>query len=518
MRVRIVAGAALACAGLAVSAGPASADPFGFLTPIKPYAKTSGLSPASPYVVTPLLSAGDIAPETSTPGTSYRFVGIPDGLGAYRLPGGRGKAGLYVNHELGTTTTLSEPVVGGPKNRGAFVSKYLLAADGSVLSGERAYDTVYRQNTLEGPAAQAGNATNGFARFCSGFLGGPWTGLDRPIYFTGEETGGAGTHDGRGGSAVAIYDNELHTLPKLGHFAHENAIVLPNTGRRTVIMGLEDGPATPDSQLYMYVGRKRRGAKTVLGRNGLDNGALYVFKGTSAATTEDTFTSGAIGGDWEEIPDAEYMSETELETAADAAGAFGFRRIEDGTAGKPGDFYFVTTGAGAAPASSNRLGRVYKLSLNPAHPAWGASLRIISNADDVIAGGGDTAISPDNVAFDGRSLMVQEDGTGNSRPVMAQKGRDGSIWRFDTQNGYARQRVVELNPPGRDGVPVVEAGETKGVWETSGIIDTGGLYGKDSWLFDVQAHPPTAAPGAADTTVEDGQLVLLTRKRHDGHR
>ena len=39
--------------------------------------------------------------------------------------------------------------------------------------------------------------------------------------------------------------------------------------------------------------------------------------------------------------------------------------------------------------------------------------------------------------------MVQEDGTGNSRPVMARKGRDGSIWRFDTQNGYARQRVVE---------------------------------------------------------------------------
>jgi hypothetical protein len=47
------------------------------------------------------------------------------------------------------------------------------------------------------------------------------------------------------------------------------------------------------------------------------------------------------------------------------------------------------------------------------------------------------------------------------------------------------------------------------VWETSGIIDTAGLFGAGSWLFDVQAHGPTTAP--APNTVEDGQLVLLKR-------
>jgi hypothetical protein len=107
--------------------------------------------------------------------------------------------------------------------------------------------------------------------------------------------------------------------------------------------------------------------------------------------------------------------------------------------------------------------------------------------------------------------MVQEDGTSQSRPVMGAKGRDGSIWRFRLDprapGGVdpSGTRVVTLAPPGRDGVPV-----GPGVWETSGIIDTHGLVGPGSWLFDVQAHRPTAAP--APDTVEDGQLMLLTRR------
>jgi hypothetical protein len=44
-----------------------------------------------------------------------------------------------MNHELGFTA-LSEPVVGGPKNRGAIVSQWLLDADGDPVAGKRAYD------------------------------------------------------------------------------------------------------------------------------------------------------------------------------------------------------------------------------------------------------------------------------------------------------------------------------------------------------------------------------------------
>jgi hypothetical protein len=132
---------------------------------------------------------------------------------------------------------------------------------------------------------------------------------------------------------------------------------------------------------------------------------------------------------------------------------------------------------------------------------------VLYNADQIVAAGGDIAISPDNLDVSEDYLMINEDGTASSRPVMASKNRDGSIWRFDIDEGgvdvASALRVAELDPPGRDGVPV-----GPGVWETSGIIDASHVYGDNTWLFDVQAHPPTAAPPT--NTVEDGHLLLLT--------
>jgi hypothetical protein len=68
-------------------------------------------------------------------------------------------------------------------------------------------------------------------------------------------------------------------------------------------------------------------------------------------------------------------------------------------------------------------------------------------------------------------------------------------------------RVADGGEParGRDGVPVLP-----GLWETSGIIDASAAFGADSWLFDVQAHPPTTPP--EENTIEDGQLVLMRRR------
>ncbi|MGI8512662.1 MAG: alkaline phosphatase PhoX [Solirubrobacteraceae bacterium] len=499
MNTRIAAGAALLCGTLAGTAALASAAaPEGLLTSVKPYVKPID----SGYRIKPLISVGDQVPETSHPAARYRMVGIPDGLGARHAGGG--KVELFMNHELGNTVT-SEPDVGGPANRGAFVSKFTLGRDGSVLSGERAYDTVFRQNTKVGPAPDATNSTPGFARFCSGALADANEGFDQAIYPTGEEGGGAATFDGRGGQSVAVFANEVHTLPKMGRFPKENTIILPGTGRRTVAFPTEDGPAGPESQLYMYVGLKQRHARTVLGRNGLDNGRLYVLV-LDGHQTEADLVSGQASGHWVEIPDADTMTEAELEAAVDAEGAFGFVRIEDAAAAKRpnGDLYFVTTGGSV----ENKLGRIYRLQVDPRHPLRGGRLEVLSNADQVIAAGGDTAISPDNIDTSGQYLMVNEDGTAESRPVMAAKGRDGSVWRFDLRPGrdFQRFRVAQLNPPGRDGVAV-----GPGVWETSGIIDSSGLFGAGSWLYDVQAHPPTAAPGPG--TVEDGQLVLMERRR-----
>jgi hypothetical protein len=136
------------------------------------------------------------------------------------------------------------------------------------------------------------------------------------------------------------------------------------------------------------------------------------------------------------------------------------------------------------------------------------------NADLVVAGGGDTALSPDNVDASGQDLTINEDGTTESRAVMVAKGRDGSIWRFDLVkgptgavgiDGSTATRVAELNLPGRDGTAV-----EPGVWETSEIIDASALFGADTWLSDVQAHPPTTPPGGPTVTAEDGQLFVMT--------
>jgi hypothetical protein len=482
-------------------------------TAVKPYAEPVG----GEYTIRPLFSVDDKVPLLGgASGQQYRMVGIPDGLGAHA--NGDGTSTLYMNHEFGQSTQ-SEPIVGGPKNRGAIVSRWILDADGDPIAAKRAYDWVYHENTFVGPAPDTTNTTPALARFCSGFLAGPEHGFDRPIYLTNEEETSPITFDGRGGLSVAIFDNELHTLPDIGHIKMENTVVQPGHGTRTVIFPLEDGPATLDNQLYMYVGKKDRSARaSVLERNGLTDGTLYVFRSLDPArNSERTFRTGSVTGEWVPLPNAASLTDVQLEAASDAVNAMTFVRPEDGAfnPNNRNELLWVTTGSSAGPDEGvNELGRLYSLRLHPGNPTKPATLTIVYNADLVAAAGGDTALSPDNVDASREYLMINEDGTTESRAVMAAKGRDGSIWRFDLVKGptgavgvnvSSALRVAELNPPGRDGIPV-----GPGVWETSGIIDTTSMFGADTWLSDVQAHPPTTPPGGPTVTVEDGQLFLMT--------
>ena len=94
-------------------------------TSVKPYVEPVG----SEYQVRALFSVDDTVPLLGgAAGQQYRMVGIPDGLGAH--PNGDGTSTLFMNHELGFTA-LSEPVVGGPKNRGAIVSQWTLTPMGT---------------------------------------------------------------------------------------------------------------------------------------------------------------------------------------------------------------------------------------------------------------------------------------------------------------------------------------------------------------------------------------------------
>ncbi len=473
-------------------------------TKVKPYV----VSVSPDYVIQPLLTVGDQVLRTSDESRNYQMVGIPDGLGAYRAE--CGDTVLFMNHEL-PRATVSQPNVGETPLRGAFVSRFVLDRQARVVSGDVAYDTVHDEATATVyPPAATNNTTPAFTRFCSGSVSFREAGLDRPMFFTGEESSGADTFDGRGGLAAVIFDRELHTLPKLGRFPWENSLVRPANTDYTVIMCMEDGPTTPDNQLYMYVGKKdRTPGSSILSRNGLDTGRLYAFVAdTGYPTSEIGYTNGSITGMWVEVPNADLLSDAELETATDATGAFGFIRIEDGAWSKKdkNKFYFVTTGNGAG----NRLGRLYEVNFDKKNILGKTTLTMIFNADAVDAVGGDIAFASDNMDTSRDYIMINEDGHSDSRPKYAARAREGSIWRFDLKNGFAAKRVAELNPPGTE----IAVGQTQppavpipGTWETSGIIDASDFFGRDSWLTVVQAHSPTLAPMPG--TVEDGQLVLI---------
>ncbi|HYI46235.1 MAG TPA: alkaline phosphatase PhoX [Actinomycetota bacterium] len=448
-----------------------------------------------------LMSVGD---RVDGPGDSqFQMVGIPDGLGV-----DADSRTIYMNHELGNDL-VSEPIVGEPLNRGAFISLLTVDQNGKVVAGERAYTSVYAENDLVGPAADSSNDTPAFGGFCSGTLVGRAEGFDRTMYLTGEERVGKESFDGRGGQSVAVFDNELHTLPRLGRFEKENTLIMSGTGELTVAVSLEDGPTTADSQLYMYVGEKEPGASSVLAKNGLDNGELFVFSSTDPArNSEATFQQGTIEGSWKPIAGAVGMTDAELESAADSVGAFSFVRLEDGafSPSAPSTFFFATTGGNRH--DGNTVGRLYRVAIDPTDPAGRTSeLEILTNTDTVLASGDDGVINPDNLGVSDTYLMVQEDGVTDGRRAMARKDRNGSIWRFRLIDGGtsidpAGDRIVELDPPARDGVLV-----GPGMWESSGIVEASSLFGEGTWLFDVQAHTPTTAP--VENTVEDGQLLLL---------
>ena len=508
----LVALAAVCAVGTAVATagGPSG----GFKTSTKPY--LVGL-PGTGFSTEPLITAGDMVPVTDSPGERYQMVGIPDGLGAVRAHGGVTR--VFMNHEL-VKDTQSHPYADRPAHdRGAFVSELLLARDGSVLSGRRAYDTVFQDDGPAQPAPATSNTTPSFGRFCSGFMAGRHTGFDRPIYLTNEEGNAPATFSPNGAQSVAVFDREMHALRDLGYFPRENTVVAPGTGRRTVVFVLEDGPQTPDSQLYMYVGRKQHSG-TVLQRNGLVGGDLWVFVSNDPSrNSEATFNNGTLSGHWVRLPDA--ANEADQEAKADAAGAFGFVRIEDGMFGRSKkEFHFVSTGE-SSDQTINRLGMNYRLRFDPSKDPEDQNPRrsVIFNSDQIDAAGQDGPFSPDNLTTRGSLEAIQEDGHSASRPEMGNRGRDGSVWLVDgsftseTPTDFPpRLRIAELT--GSTGGKIDPTPRFPGIWESSGIINWpvsghGRGHGHGlTFLLDVQAHS-SLPPNGVTETVEDGQLLLL---------
>lgn len=478
----------------------------------------------------PLVSVGDYVPLTSgAPTDKFAMVGIPDAMGLYKDPVTSENI-LFLAHEL-TNNTLSEPFFGAPKYKGAWVSRFVLDTDASVISAGVAHGALYLGNAFFSGTPPLETDTQNFTRFCSGSFAGPAHGMDRPMFFTNEESA-SGTFDAGGSQTVVIYDGEMHTVPALGRITRENTVVMPRRDSLTTIISTEDG-GTLTSYVYMYVGTKDRRGTDALSKNGLAGGKIYVLagRGANAGASETSFTSGTILARWVEIPNAATLTATQLTAAAGTLGGYKMVRVEDAEfdpIAPTRTMFFGTTG-GTAP---NALGRLYKINFNPTTPTADCTLDLIYNADAVVTPGGninagvDFPVSIDNIAVTAKYIVICEDRNAPADAVFAKYGRNGGVWTLDRTNGYAAKYQGDFNyayANPRDGIT-----RTAGLWETSGVIDASSIFGPDTFLINVQAHHATqfmnrsniVKPGGGTYTpaeasarfVEDGQVLLMKLK------
>lgn len=541
----------LCVAGIAL----ASTSAFGqFLTSESSYLNATA---GADFTFNPLITVGDRVPVTPGTGpvgaTDFAFCGIPDAMGIFK-DSVTGENVLFLAHEV-PNTGHQRPFPGTTRYKGAWVSRFVLnGASGAIQHGSAAHKDLYLGNTFQAARPpQEGDAAS-FTRFCSGSFAGREHGMDRPLFFTNEESG-SGNYDAAGSQAVVIADGSMHTVPGLGRVVRETTIVQPRRDAKTVILCTEDGPVGSNqvSYIYLYVGEKMRRSDSVLDKNGLTGGKIYVLAGAAAHHNEGTFTTGSLPVKWVEIVNGTTLTDVQLSTAADNAGGFGFVRVEDAEfdPAQPTRSVFFTTTGGSGP---NRLGRVYELTMNPTNPVANGTLNMIVNSDRTIypsgsySGGAtgkfiggtgalgtytpgtigttDGPVSADNLAVSGDFIVICEDRNSPADTVFANFNRNGGTWTLDRNNGYAAKLQCTFNyayTEARDGNTL--GSNSRGQWETSGVIRTDEIFGPGTFLINVQAHPTSASyhrsniskPGGGTYTkaealfefAEDGQLLLM---------
>ena len=498
----------------------------------------SYLTPAAgtDFSYEPLVTVGDRVPLTGDATKEFAFVGIPDAMGLYKDTVTNQNI-LFVAHEVGNTV-ISEPIPGQAKFKGAFVSRYVLTADlangtSAITSGAPAHSNLFLENTLASATPPLEGALNSFTRFCSGSFAGRAHGMDRPLFFTNEETFGAPSYEtSKGAQTVVIANGNMYTAPDLGRIGRETTLIQPRRDSLTVAISTED--AGSPSYVYMYVGRKQVRSTSPLTRNGLTDGKVYVLCGRNAQHNEGTFTSGSLPTKWKQIVGGGNMTDAQLLTAADAAGAFGFVRVEDAEfdPARPTRSLFLATTGGSGP---NRLGRLYELTMNATNPVANGTLNVVYNADTIVTPGGtyngtvgklvaangitgslgdytggilangvDFPVSIDNIAVSGDFIMCQEDRNSPADAVFTNYNRNGGIWSLDRNANYAAKLQSTFN---YDGVEARDAHSNitnRGLWESSGIIAADAVFGPGSFVVNVQAHRTNVTlntPGDTATSI-----------------
>ncbi len=506
--------AALVAVTPALASGPISTGPSSSQSPY--------VVPAAPGVQTrSIITVGDAV-------DGYRLVGIPDGLGVIR--GEDDEFRLLANHELGTSVGIGRAHGG---TGGAFVSQWSIdGEDLSVGAGSDLTRTVWFWNPTTGAyETRTGSAAN-LARLCSADLPGKsafWdprsrTGFNGRLFMSGEENGDEGrafAHVATGASKGTSYE-----LPALGNLSFENVVASPATGRKTVVIGLDD--STP-GQVYVYVGTKQRTGSPIE-RAGLTGGSLYGVAVPSAPTVAKTVDGVAVQASVEDrtagvggakvpfalhgLGDVSAWTGARLQAESVTSGVTEFLRPEDGTwdPRNPDDFYFVTTDrfdtvqtpstGGVANTPANQVGnsRIWRLRFaDVKHPELGGTVTQLLD-------GTEGPQMMDNLTVDrAGNILIQED-PGNQAYL-------ARIWSYaikaDTVTAIAVHDPARFTPGA--------AGFLTQDEESSGIIDASRVLGPGWFIATVQAHYPIAGE-----LVEGGQLFALynpaSDPQRDGHQ
>ncbi|MGZ9033338.1 MAG: alkaline phosphatase PhoX [Rhodospirillales bacterium] len=497
------------------------------------------------YGTEPLLTIGEsVAGSGAFTGQagSYTPVGIPDGLGAYKVDDDTVR--VFMNHEIGeggAPYTVNNGVDGSKplSLTGARISYFDIDAETKGIEDAGiAYNKIYGIDgklitSIEQFGETAAGGEDGFTRFCSASLFepgtfGPGTGFTDRVYFAGEETDDGVFY------ALDVANGEMHAAPMLGRGNWEN-LTLVDTGDPDQV-GLLLGDDVQENLLYLYVGEKgAAGDGSFLDRNGLAKGQLHVWAaderdiGTGLYTDPTTFNAQGASLDGSFVPIVSYdaskagtdgydqfgyaLQDTLKAQGADI-GAMEFVRVED-LATNPangGSVAFNVTGRSGIYGDADQLGSTMLADLDFSDPAAPkAKLSILYDGD------GDrnaTLRSPDNIDWaDNGYIYAQEDRASDVWDALANQNEASIIRLLPDVSKPDPVRVAEI-----DRSAVVPAGTTDaeadelGAWETSGILDVSELFGKPGgslFLYDVQAHGIADGPIAEQQLVEGGQLGYL---------
>ncbi len=409
---------------------------------------------------------------------NYRFVGAPDGLGAYKEINSKIK--IYMNHEIAN----DKGIIRSHGGKGAFISQWMLDLNSlKIRSGEDLIKNVMIWNR-DKKIFEVSLHEN-INRLCSADLPEKSAfynsknkkGFDGRIFMSGEE-------DREGGRAFAhiISGKERGTsyeLPYLGKFSWENVVAHSRTKDKTIVMGMDDNK---EGQIYLYMGNKQSKGNPVE-KAGLMYGKLFGIK-----TNGDRF-------ELVDLDDVSNLSGSDLEKKGSDFNLAKFKRPEDGAWDtlNPNVFYFTTTD------KIDGDSEIIKLTFHDIqHPEEGGYIETVLKARDIGAEMFDNLTVSDN-----GKILINED-PGDHEHL-------ASIWEFDPTTKIA-QKIFEVKPEyfqDKNHPNFLTMDE-----EHSGIIDITRHVTKAPWykkseryfLGTLQIHKKHEDP----ELVEYGQLYLIS--------